>query len=206
MINNAVFAEITVPEKSGTMILACEFEGGVIIGTDSQTTTRDYINNRTADKLIKIDDYIYCSAVGPAAGIQSIVDNALFQLHVLKINLGELSVLTVAAVFRELCYINKDSICADIVVVGFDNIFGGQVYVISSGGMIKREPVAAQGSGSPYVYGYIDAHFTVNMNKTHAEKFLSKTLALGVNRNCSSGGPIQIAVITKDEVKRFLIN
>ncbi|KAG5892003.1 hypothetical protein JTB14_007751 [Gonioctena quinquepunctata] len=46
--------------STGTSIMAAEFDGGVIIGADSRTTTGAYIANRVTDKLTKVTDHIYC--------------------------------------------------------------------------------------------------------------------------------------------------
>ncbi|MCP6199019.1 hypothetical protein NL445_28710, partial [Klebsiella pneumoniae] len=47
---------MSAPHSTGTSIMACEFDGGVVIGADSRTTTGAYIANRVTDKLTKITD------------------------------------------------------------------------------------------------------------------------------------------------------
>uniref|UniRef100_A0A1X7SXE2 Uncharacterized protein n=1 Tax=Amphimedon queenslandica TaxID=400682 RepID=A0A1X7SXE2_AMPQE len=42
-----------------TTIMAVEYDGGVIIGADSHTTSGSYIVNRVTDKLTPITDRIY---------------------------------------------------------------------------------------------------------------------------------------------------
>lgn len=61
--------------------MAVEFDGGVIIGADSRTTTGAYIANRVTDKLTKIHDSIYCCRSGSAADTQAIADVVSFQLE-----------------------------------------------------------------------------------------------------------------------------
>ena len=46
-----------------------------------------------------------------------------------------------------------------------------QVYVVSLGGMLISQPVTIAGSGSTYVYGYVDAKYKPNMSKEECLHF-----------------------------------
>lgn len=50
----------------GTTIMAVAFDGGVVIGADSRTTTGSYIANRVTDKLTHINGNVYCCRSGSA--------------------------------------------------------------------------------------------------------------------------------------------
>lgn len=63
-----------------TTIMAVEFNGGVIIGADSRTSTGSYVANRTADKLTRLSDKIYCCRSGSAADTQAIADVVAYSL------------------------------------------------------------------------------------------------------------------------------
>ena len=65
---------------TGTSIMAVEFDGGVVIGADSRTTTGSYIANRVTDKLTKLTDNIYCCRSGSAADTQAIADIVMYHL------------------------------------------------------------------------------------------------------------------------------
>lgn len=194
-------------EKStGTSIMACEFDGGVVIGADSRATTGTYISSRFADKLTKITDYIYCCRSGSAADTQAISDIVAYQLNLYKMEVGmEPLVETAANVFRELCYNYRDSLMAGILVAGWDNRKGGQVYSIPLGGMCVRQPISIGGSGSTYVYGYMDSQYKPNMSKEECEKLVENTLALAMARDGSSGGVIRMGVITEKGINRKVI-
>lgn len=61
--------------------MAVEFNGGVIIGADSRTTTGAYVANRVTDKLTRITDKIYCCRSGSAADTQAIADIVGYSLN-----------------------------------------------------------------------------------------------------------------------------
>jgi len=79
------------------------------------------------------------------------------------------------------------------------------VYSIPISGMIQRMPFSTGGSGSTYVYGYVDANYKEGMNKEDSLKFISNSVALAMARDGSSGGIIRLAAITKDGVERFTL-
>ncbi len=54
--------------------MAVEFDGGVIIGADSRTSSGVYVANRVSDKLTEITDHIYCCRSGSSADTQAIAD------------------------------------------------------------------------------------------------------------------------------------
>ncbi|THH13918.1 hypothetical protein EW146_g6353 [Bondarzewia mesenterica] len=190
----------------GTSIMAVQFEGGVIVGADSRTTTGSYIANRVTDKLTYVHDRIYCCRSGSAADTQAIADIVHYYLQVYaQSNNTVPSVSVAAATFQKLCYENKDGLSAGIIVAGWDKEVGPSVYNIPLGGGMFRQPWAIGGSGSTYVYGYCDATYQEGWGKEETVQFVQNTLALAMSRDGSSGGVIRMAVITEDGVERLFV-
>ncbi|KAG6837959.1 Proteasome subunit beta type-6 [Arthromyces matolae] len=190
----------------GTSIMAVQFDGGVVIGADSRTTTGSYIANRVTDKLTHIHDRIYCCRSGSAADTQAVADivHQAMQMHAQTA--GEApSVHLAASVFQRLCYDNKDRLSAGIIVAGWDKENGPSVYNIPLGGGLFRQPWAIGGSGSTYVYGYCDATYREGWGRDETVNFVRNTLALAMSRDGSSGGVIRMCVITEDGVERLFV-
>ncbi|GJQ78669.1 hypothetical protein Trydic_g2712 [Trypoxylus dichotomus] len=197
---------MSAPHSTGTSIMAAEFDGGVVIGADSRTTTGAYIANRVTDKLTKVTDNIYCCRSGSAADTQAIADIVAYHLNFHAMELGEKPLVNVgAAVFRELCYNYRDSLMAGILVAGWDKRNGGQVYSVPIGGMCVRQPVSIGGSGSSYVYGYVDANFKQGMTQEECVNFITNTLSLAMSRDGSSGGVVRLGIITEKGIERRVI-
>ena len=117
-----------------TTIMAVEFDGGVIIGADSRTSTGSYVANRVTDKLTKITDKIYCCRSGSAADTQAIADIVSYSTYFYENQNGtDAQVSEVAAEFRKFCYNYRDSITAGIIVAGYDDVHGGQVFSVPLG-------------------------------------------------------------------------
>ncbi|KAG6855009.1 Proteasome subunit beta type-6 [Blastosporella zonata] len=190
----------------GTSIMAVQFDGGVVIGADSRTTTGSYIANRVTDKLTHVHDRIYCCRSGSAADTQAVADIVHQGLQMYSQTAGEApSVLHASALFQRVCYENKDALSAGIIVAGWDKEVGPSVYNIPLGGGLFRQPWAIGGSGSTYVYGYCDATYREGWGRDETVNFVKNTLALAMARDGSSGGVIRMCVITEDKVERLFV-
>jgi len=197
---------LRTPVSTGTSLLAVEFDGGVVIGADSRTTMGSYIANRVTDKLSKITDKIYCCRSGSAADTQIISDIIAYQLAFQRSQQDEEPLVRSAAnAFKEICYTNRDSIMAGIIVAGWDKKLGGQVYMVPLGGMCIRQPITVGGSGSSYMYGYCDAMYKPGITKEECVKLVSNGLTLAMGRDGSSGGCVRLAVIDEKGVDRRTI-
>ncbi|KAL2094925.1 hypothetical protein ACEWY4_009644 [Coilia grayii] len=192
--------------NTGTTIMAVEFNGGVVIGADSRTTTGAYIANRVTDKLTPIHDRIFCCRSGSAADTQAIADAVTYQLGFYSIVMDEPPLVQTAAnLFRQLCYRYRELLTAGIIVAGWDNRHSGQVYTVPIGGMLVRQPVAVGGSGSSYIYGFIDSTYKPGMTKEECLRFTGQALALAMERDGSSGGVARLAAITQAGLEHSVI-
>lgn len=61
--------------------MAVQFDGGVVVGADSRTTTGAYIANRVTDKLTPVHDRIFCCRSGSAADTQAVADIVQYYLR-----------------------------------------------------------------------------------------------------------------------------
>ncbi|XP_077366085.1 proteasome subunit beta type-6 isoform X3 [Festucalex cinctus] len=192
--------------STGTTIMAVEYDGGVVIGADSRTTTGAYIANRVTDKLTPIHDRIFCCRSGSAADTQAIADVVTYQLGFHSIELNEPPLVETAAnLFRSSCYRYREDLMAGILVAGWDRRKGGQVYCVPIGGMLVRQPVSVGGSGSSYIYGFMDSNYKVGLNKEQCVELTAAALALAMERDGSSGGVIRMATISEEGVERRVI-
>lgn len=185
--------------------MAVEFDGGVVIGADSRTTSGAYIHNRVTDKLTHVTDYIYCCRSGSAAATQAIADIVRYRLNLFKMeNNTEPTIFAAANVFKDICYNYRDDLTASIICAGWDEKKGGQVYCIPLGGMVTREAACLGGSGSSYIYGFVDSTYKQGMTEDDCVNFVLKALTLAMSRDGSSGGCARIGIIDKNGMRRKL--
>eukprot|EP00744_Colponema_vietnamica_P008053 GILI01011512.1.p1 GENE.GILI01011512.1~~GILI01011512.1.p1 ORF type:complete len:290 (-),score=74.83 GILI01011512.1:109-978(-) len=183
----------------GTTIMAVAFNGGVVLAADSRTSSGRYVVNRTSNKLTKLTDNIYCCRSGSAADTQFLAEMVSNYLETQRIESGkEVAVVSGASLFHKLCYINKWGISAGIIVGGYDATNGGSVYCIPSGGCMVKLPYALGGSGSIFLYSYMDSHYKPNMTKDECLALCRSAVAHALSRDGSSGGVVRTMCITAD--------
>ncbi|KAM4611314.1 proteasome subunit beta type-6 [Polymixia lowei] len=192
--------------STGTTIMAVEYDGGVVIGADSRTTTGAYIANRVTDKLTPIHDRIFCCRSGSAADTQAIADVVTYQLGFHSIELDEPPLVETAAnLFKASCYRYREELTAGIIVAGWDKRQGGQVYSVPIGGMLVRQPVSIGGSGSTYIYGFMDSNYKPGLTKEQCLELTTAALCLAMERDGSSGGVVRLAAISESGVERRVV-
>lgn len=190
----------------GTTIMAIEYAEGVVFAADSRTSAGSFIVNRVTDKLTKITDHIYCCRSGSAADTQAIANYVKANLEMLEIELGRPATVKEAAMaFRQYCYTYRDRLMAGIIVAGWDQFEGGQVYRVPLGGLVKRQEISIGGSGSTWIWGHVDNTFKSGMSKEECLDYARVCVTLAVGRDSSSGGCIRLAAINKDGVERSCI-
>ncbi|XP_038226915.2 proteasome subunit beta type-9 [Dermochelys coriacea] len=199
--------------RTGTTIMAVEFDGGVVVGSDSRVSAGEAVVNRVFDKLAPLHERIYCALSGSAADAQAIADMVHYQLELHSLDMDEAPlVLAAASLVKGVSYKYKEELSAHLMVAGWDRKKGGQVYG-TLGGMLTRHPFAIGGSGSTYIYGYVDAAYKPGMTPEECRQFTKNAIALAMSRDGSSGGVIYLVTITKsgsveqvflgDEIPKF---
>lgn len=192
--------------SSGTTIMGVCFDGGVVLGADSRTSTGSYVANRVSDKIVPIHDHIWACRSGSASDTQAVVDYVKLYLdqHTADLN-REPRVLTCATLMKSICYSNKDALMAGLIVGGWDPYEGGQIYEIPLGGTLVKQRYAIGGSGSTYVYGLVDSLYRDGMDKEECKEFVKKVIAHAMARDGSSGGVIRLVVIDQAGVEKEVV-
>jgi len=115
------------------------------------------------------------------------------------------SVSAVAHLVKKMNYSNKEALLGAMLVGGWDADKGGQVYGIPIGGSMVRLPWATDGSGSTYIWGYLDAEYKPGLDRAGAERLVATALALAISIDGSSGGMARLVTITAAGAERKLI-
>jgi len=202
--------DVMMPEKegvkTGTTIMAVKYNGGVVLGADTRTSSGDYVANRASRKISKVMEHIYVCRCGSAADTQALTGFVINYLNQHAIELGEEpTVNTAANLFRLIAYNNKDNLMAGFLIAGYDKKRGGQIYSIPLGGTLHKVPFAMDGSGSGYIAGLVDEQYREGMTKAEALKFVQNCVAHAMSRDGSSGGMIRTLVVSADGLEEGVL-
>ncbi|KAG8548129.1 hypothetical protein GDO81_026553 [Engystomops pustulosus] len=183
--------------STGTTIIAVEFDGGIVIGSDSRVSAGEAVVNRVFNKLAPIMNKILVLCPAPLPDTQPAR---------ICVEMGAPPrVIAAANLVKGISYKYKEEMVAHLIVAGWDQKNGGQVYG-TLGGMITRQPFAVGGSGSTFIYGYVDSAFKPGMSREQCEKFAVNALGLAMGRDGSSGGVIYLVTVTTDGTKAQIIS
>jgi 20S proteasome subunit beta 1 len=108
-----------------------------------------------------------------------------------------------------MCYDDRGSVLtsehrAGLIIAGWDELHGGQVYSIPLGGSLHKQAYAIGGSGSTYIYGYCDSNWKEGMEEKDAIEFVKGALREAIKWDGSSGGVIRMVVLTAKGAERHL--
>ena len=196
--------DISIPVSTGTTILACAYRNGVVLAADSRTSTGVYVANRASDKITQICDNVWMCRSGSAADTQNVAAyvRRMVEEHAMERNGGGLDaesmmvdVRLVAKLTQKIAYENKERLQAGMIIAGWDRVRGPQVYGIPLGGSMLEAPFSVSGSGSAYIYGYLDNTYKENMEREECEKWMTEAISLAIARDASSGGVIRLVTI-----------
>ncbi|NP_001312872.1 proteasome subunit beta type-6 [Nicotiana tabacum] len=195
--------DVDQPHSMGTTIIGVTYNGGVVLGADSRTSTGMYVANRASDKITQLTDNVYVCRSGSAADSQIVSDYVRYFLHQHTIQLGQPATVKVAAnLTRLLSYNNKDRLQTGMIIGGWDKYEGGKIYGIPPGGTVLEQPFAIGGSGSSYLYGFFDQAWKEGMTQEEAEKLVVTAVSLAIARDGASGGVVRTVTINKDGATR----
>ena len=182
------------------------YDGGVMLAADSRTSSGIYVANRVADKIWPISKNIFALKSGSAADTQFLLQTTKNYIAQFAVDYEDKPPVKVAArILQQYQYEYKDYLSASIILCGVDNLEGPCIYSVGFGGTTLKQNIAMSGSGSTYVFGYIDNNYKPNMTKQEAKDFLRNAVALAMYRDNYSGGTIRMLDITKDGVTRDYI-
>nr|ABK21503.1 unknown [Picea sitchensis] len=194
---------MNAPHSMGTTIIGVTYNGGVVLGADSRTSTGMYVANRASDKITQLTDNVYLCRSGSAADSQVVSDYVRYFLHQHIIQLGQPATVKVTAnLIRLLSYNNKNTLETGLIVGGWDKYEGGSIYGVPLGGTMLQLPFAIGGSGSSYLYGFLDQAWKEGMSKDEAEALVVKSVSLAIARDGASGGVVRTVVINSEGVTR----
>ncbi|KAK8799218.1 hypothetical protein WA171_005965 [Blastocystis sp. BT1] len=192
--------------STGTTIMAIRLKDCVVMGADSRSSAGVYVANRVTDKIEQIDDRIFMCRSGSAADTQKIGRLIRSQLEQFRTMYGyEPIVRNAATLAHTIIYKYKDQLQAGIIVAGVDDVDGASIYEVTLGGSMLKQDVCLGGSGSTYIYGYVDSNYNPNMTPEEGEEFVRRAIQLAISRDGHSGGVVRTAIIRKEGVTRKVL-
>jgi proteasome beta subunit len=186
--------------KKGTTTCALTCKDGVVLAADSRASAGLFIADRHVMKIQKVDRHLGMTMAGGVADAQNVVDIMRYNANIYRLSNKELMPVKSAARLCSNVLFNQRYFpyYVQIIVAGYDDKEGGQIYNIDLFGSMTSEKFISTGSGSPVAYGYLESEFKEGLEVNDAYKVAIRAIAAAIRRNAGTGDGINVVIIAKD--------
>ena len=186
--------------KKGTTTCALTCNDGIVLAADTRASAGFFIADRHVMKIQKVDRNLGMTIAGGVADAQNLVDIMRYNANIYRLTNRELMPVKSAARLCSNVLFNQRYFpyYVQIILAGYDNKAGGQIYNIDLFGSMTSEKFISTGSGSPVAYGYLESEFKENLSVNEAYKIAIQAIAAAIRRNAGTGDNINAVIIDKD--------
>jgi proteasome beta subunit len=186
--------------KKGTTTCALTCTDGVVLAADTRASAGFFIADRHVMKIQKVDRHLGMTIAGGVADAQNLVDVMRYNANIYRISNREVMPVNSAARLCSNVLFNQRYFpyYVQIILAGYDNKEGGQIYNIDLFGSLTSEKYISTGSGSPVAYGYLESEYKEGSSVNEAYKIAIQAVAAAIRRNAGTGDNINAVIIDKD--------
>ncbi|CAI6095753.1 hypothetical protein V2G26_014387 [Clonostachys chloroleuca] len=193
--------------STGTTIVGCIFDGGVVIAADTRATSGPIVADKNCEKLHYIAPQIWCAGAGTAADTEFTTALISSQLELHAMSTGRKPrVVTCMTMLKQHLFRYQGHIGAYLVVAGVDPT-GTHLFTVHAHGSTDKLPYVTMGSGSLAAMSVFESKWKAELTQEEAVELASQAILAGIWNDLGSGSNVDVAVITpeKTTLKRNLI-
>ncbi|KAK6539683.1 proteasome core particle subunit beta 2 [Orbilia ellipsospora] len=185
--------------STGTTIVGCLFDGGVVIAADTRATSGPIVADKNCEKLHYISPQIWCAGAGTAADTEftTAITSSNLELHSLSTG-RKPRVVTCMTMLKQHLFKYQGHIGAYLVVAGCDPT-GSHLYTVHAHGSTDRLPYVTMGSGSLAAMSVFETQWKKGIDRDGAVKLCSDAILAGIFNDLGSGSNCDVCVITPDK-------
>jgi proteasome beta subunit len=185
--------------KKGTTTLGLVCQKGVVVAAEHRATMGTMIAHKNAKKLFKIDEHLALTTAGLVGDAQVLSRylTAESQLYTLQRD-EKMPVKSAATLMANILNQRKFyPYFVQLIIAGVDSS-GSSVYSLDAAGGAIADIYTTTGSGSPYVFGVLEDHYTQEITIDEGINLAIRALTAAMKRDAASGNGIDIAVLTPE--------
>ncbi|CAN9389788.1 unnamed protein product [Alternaria alternata] len=203
--NAALHAQgIPLPKatSTGTTIVGCLFDGGVVIAADTRATSGPIVADKvgsTARELHYISPHIWCAGAGTAADTEftTAIISSNLELHALSTG-RKPRVVTCMTMLKQHLFRHQGHIGAYLVIAGVDPT-GAHLFTVHAHGSTDKLPYVTMGSGSLAAMSVFETQWKQNLTREEAVTLRANAIEAGIWNDLGSGSNVDVAVITEEK-------
>jgi 20S proteasome subunit beta 2 len=188
--------------STGTTIVGCKFDGGVVIAADTRATTGDIVADKNCEKLHRIAPRIWCAGAGTAADTEMVtqLESSNMELHSLSTG-REPRVVACLTHLKQHLFKYQGHIGAYLIVAGVDPT-GVYLFSVHAHGSTDVGYYLSLGSGSMAAMAVLESKWRTNLTKEDAMDLCAQAIEAGIFNDLGSGSNVDMCVLelNKDSV------
>lgn len=181
--------------STGTTIVGCKFNGGVVIAADTRATAGPIVADKNCEKLHQIAPRIWCAGAGTAADTEQVTQLIASNIELHSLNSGrEPRVVTALTLLKQHLFKYQGHIGAYLIVAGVDPT-GPQLFSIHAHGSTDVGYYLSLGSGSMAAMAVLESRWHKDITKEEAINLVADAIEAGIWNDLGSGSNVDICVM-----------
>ncbi|KAK4229756.1 nucleophile aminohydrolase [Podospora fimiseda] len=185
--------------STGTTIVGCIYDGGVVIAADTRATSGPIVADKNCEKLHYISSNIWCAGAGTAADTEFTTSLISSQLELHSLSTGRKPrVVTCMTLLKQHLFRYQGHIGAYLVVAGVDPT-GTHLFTVHAHGSTDKLPYVTMGSGSLAAMSVFETQWKAHLTQDEAVKLCADAIESGIWNDLGSGSNVDVAIITPEK-------
>ncbi|KAK2850678.1 proteasome core particle subunit beta 2 [Arthroderma sp. PD_2] len=207
--NRALHAKgVPLPKatSTGTTIVGCIFDGGVVIAADTRATSGPIVADKNCEKIHYIAPSIWCAGAGTAADTEFTTNLISSNIELHSLSTGRAPrVATCMTMLKQHLFRYQGHIGAYLVIAGVDPT-GTHLFTVHAHGSTDKLPYVTMGSGSLAAMSVFESTWKPSLTKEEAIKLTSDAIQAGIWNDLGSGSNVDVCVMEKDKPTQVMRN
>ncbi|ODV91647.1 hypothetical protein CANCADRAFT_74019 [Tortispora caseinolytica NRRL Y-17796] len=184
---------------TGTTIVGCKFDGGVVIAADTRATAGPIVADKNCEKLHRMSPKIWCAGAGTAADCEFVTQliSSTLELQSLYNNRPP-RVQACLTLLKQHLFKYQGHIGAYLIVAGVDAL-GAHLFSVQAHGSTDVGPYLSLGSGSLAAMAVLESNWKSQLTKEEAMDLCAQAIEAGIWNDLGSGSNVDMCVMELDK-------
>ena len=190
--------------RTGTTTIGIVAKDGVVLATERRVTAGSMIQNKSAQKLFKVDQNVGITIAGYVGDAQVMTRYLRAEVSLYRLRRSApLSTEGAATLLANILSGNRYYPYLVGMIVGGVDGKGGHVFSVDMAGGCVEDKFVSIGSGSPFAYGVLEEGYSRDLSTSDAVDLALRALTAAMKRDSASGDGYLAHVITPKEYREL---
>jgi proteasome beta subunit len=186
--------------RTGTTTIGLVAKDGVVLATERRVTAGNMIQNKTGQKLFRIDQNIGVTIAGYVGDAQVLTRYLKAEVSLYRLRRSApLSAEGAATLLANILSGNRYYPYLAWMIVGGVDAKGGHIFSVDPAGGCIEDRFVSVGSGSPFAYGIVEEGYSRDLSTSDAVDLALRGLTAAMKRDSASGDGYVAHVISAKE-------